>query len=249
VDRVMTNRGHPVRFSASQAFQAAKGFGRQHLPFLHPVWMVVKRTVFRLRFRSTEARFDAIFRNNHWRNAESVSGFGSSMEATAGVRRAMAEMLSRYPIRSVLDVPCGDFNWMRHVDFQGSYCGADIVRDLVAMNQLRYGNDRRRFIVLDVINDPLPRSDLILCRDCLNHLSIDEVIRALGNIRASDSQYAVLTQYPMTKVNRAQTSGWDYRPLNLEQPPFSWPPPIETWAEPGEPGKTLALWRIGDPMV
>lgn len=245
----MTNEGRRVQYRVREALKAVKSLGRRHLPFLHPVWMLVKRTAFRLRFRSTQARFDAIFHGNHWRNPESVSGFGSSIEATAGARRAVAEIAERYSIGSLLDVPCGDFNWMQHVDFPGSYCGADIVRDLVAMNQLRYGNDRRRFIVLDVIHDPLPRTDLILCRDCLNHLSLDEVVDALANIRASGSAYVALTQYPTTSTNRSQKSGFDYRPLNLERPPFNWPPPIEVWVEPGEPGKTLALWRVGERTV
>jgi SAM-dependent methyltransferase len=221
-------------------------FGRRRLPFLHPLWMLVKRTLFRRRFRSMEARFEAIYRSNHWRNSESLSGFGSSMEATAVARKALAAIVARYSVASILDVPCGDFNWMRHVEFQGSYCGADIVRDLVALNQLRYGDDRRRFIVLDVTKDPLPRSDLIVCRDCLNHLSIEEAAHALENIHASGSQYVALTHYPVTKINSSQKSGFDYRPLNLERPPFNWPPPIEVWEEPGEPGKTLALWKIAD---
>jgi SAM-dependent methyltransferase len=242
----MISKGHGV---SNRVGRALMGVGRRHLLVLHPLWMHLKRAVFRLRFRSTEARFDAIYRGNHWRNPESASGFGSSMEATAVARSALAEIIARYSVTSILDIPCGDFNWMRHVDFEGSYCGADIVRDLVAVNQLRYGSDQRRFVVLDVISDSLPRSDLILCRDCLNHLSIDEAVRALTNVVASGSRYVLLTHYPMTKINRSQRSGFDYRPLNLERPPFNWPQPIGFWEEPREPGKTLALWKIPEPTT
>jgi len=222
------------------------GVARRHLRVLHPVWMVLKRAAFRLRYRSTQARFDAIYRDNHWRNPESVSGFGSSNEATLEARRTLAQIIADYSVTSILDIPCGDFNWVRHVDFKGSYCGADIVRDLVAVNNRRYGNERRRFIVLDVTRDALPRSDLILCRDCLNHLSIDEAVLALTNIRASASEYVLLTHYPTTAANRSQQSGFDYRPLNLERPPFNLPPPIGIWEEPAEPGKTLSLWRVAE---
>ena len=72
-----------------------------------------------------------------------VSGFGSSFEATAAVRKAVAEIAERYAIASLLDVPCGDFNWMQHVAFKGSYCGGDIVSELIAKNRARYGNGRR----------------------------------------------------------------------------------------------------------
>ena len=228
----------------TRAFTAIKRVGRQRLPFLHPMWMALKRTTFRLRYRTTEARFDEIYRGNHWRNAESLSGFGSSLDATSAARRAVSEIVERYSVESLLDVPCGDFNWMSRVDFKGSYCGGDIVRDLIARNQARYGDERRRFVVLDVTGDALPRSDLILCRDCLNHLSIGEASRALDNILESGSKYAALTQYPFTPVNRPQESGFMYRPLNLERPPFNWPPPEEVWEETSEPGKTLALWRL-----
>jgi SAM-dependent methyltransferase len=226
-----------------------RNIGRRYVPLLHPLWMSVKRTIFRLRFRSTDARFREVFRGNHWRNPESVSGFGSSMEATADVRRAVAEIAERYEIRSLLDVPCGDFNWMQSVDFAGSYCGGDIVSDLIALNQARYGNSRRQFVVLDVIRDPLPRSDLVLCRDCLNHLSIPEAAHALGNIVKSGSSYLAVTHYPTAITNRSQTSGFDYRPLNLQRPPFNLPPPTEVWEESAEPGKTLALWRLDSVRV
>jgi SAM-dependent methyltransferase len=206
--------------------------------------MLVKRTAFRRRFRTTEERFTEIFRANHWRNVESASGFGSSLEATVQTRDALRELLDRYAITSLLDVPCGDFNWMQRVDFGGDYCGADIVPELVARNQRLFGGDRRRFIVLDVTRDPLPTSDLIFCRDCLNHLSLDEAVLALGNIAKSGSSHAALTHHPTTIVNRPQASGFDYRPLNLRLPPFNWPEPVEVWAE-AEPGKTLALWRLG----
>jgi hypothetical protein len=222
---------------------AVKAFGQRHAPFLHPWWMFVKRTVFRRRFRTTQERFTEIFRANHWRNVESASGFGSSLEATVQTREALIELVDRYAITSLLDVPCGDFHWMQTVDFGGDYCGADIVPELVAQNQQRFGDDRRRFIVLDVTRDPLPRSDLILCRDCLNHLSLEEAVRALQNIAGSGSPHVALTHHPTTMVNRPQSSGFDYRPLNLMLPPFNWPEPIDVWAE-AEPGKTLALWGL-----
>jgi SAM-dependent methyltransferase len=240
----VTGRGHGSQSGADRAFRAVKGVGRRRLSFLQPVWMRLKRTVFRLRFRSAESRFSEIFRGNHWRNPESASGFGSSLEATVDARRAVTEIVERYAVTSLLDVPCGDFNWMSQVDFKGSYCGGDIVRDLIAENQARYGDERRRFVVLDVTRDPLPASDLVLCRDCLNHLSIGEAARALGNIVESGSSYAALTHYPETPLNGAQETGFIYRPLNLELPPFNWPPPLEIWEEPSQPGKTLALWRL-----
>ena len=45
---------------------------------------------------------------------------------------------------SLLDAPCGDFNWMRHVPLGGvSYTGADVVPELIARNRRDYGRDGR----------------------------------------------------------------------------------------------------------
>ena len=41
---------------------AARAFGRRHLPFLHPGWMLVKRTAFHRRYRSSQERFTEIYR-------------------------------------------------------------------------------------------------------------------------------------------------------------------------------------------
>jgi hypothetical protein len=42
-------------------------------------------------------------------------------------------LLRQFEIHSLLDLPCGDFNWMQHVDLQGiKYTGGDIVEALVA---------------------------------------------------------------------------------------------------------------------
>jgi hypothetical protein len=205
--------------------------------------MLVKRTAFHRRYRSSQERFTEIFRANHWRNVESVSGFGSTLEATVLTRRALSDLLDRYPIANILDVPCGDFHWMQHLEFKGDYRGADIVPELVTRNQRLFGDERRTFLILDVTGDALPRSDLILCRDCLNHLSLGEAQRALENMAESGSSYVALTHHPGTSVNRPQASGFDYRPLNLTKSPFNWPEPIEMWPE-ADPGKTLALWPL-----
>lgn len=229
-----------------RTYDSLKRFGRRHLRWLLPIWIRLKRLAFRLRFRSTAARFNEIYRGNHWRNAESTSGFGSSIEATVGARTAIAQTIERYAIGSILDIPCGDFNWMRLVEFGGTYRGADVVPDLVRRNQDLYGGDLRTFTVMDVTRDALPTSDLVLCRDCLNHLSLNEVQAALSNILDSGSQYAALTHFPECATNRDQESSFVYRPLNVVRRPFNWPAPIDIWEDQGDQGKHLAVWFLED---
>ena len=89
----------------------------------------------------------------------------------------------------MLDVPCGDFYWMRLVPLDVDYTGGDIVSDIVARNQAQYGDERRRFLRLDLLQDPLPAADLIFCRDCLVHLSNAHIRRAVSytHLRAHET--------------------------------------------------------------
>lgn len=83
----------------------------------------------RNRGQSPRDIFSRYWSSNHWRNAESRSGDGSTLAYTARLREQLPLLISRYRVRSMLDLPCGDFNWFRHVELPASvdYIGADIV--------------------------------------------------------------------------------------------------------------------------
>ena len=96
--------------------------------------------------------FNKIYRLNNWRDAHSVSGPGSNLKNTDILRKELPIILKDLNIKSLLDIPCGDYFWMKEIvlpiDF---YIGADIVDDLVAKNKNLYENDKRKFINLDII--------------------------------------------------------------------------------------------------
>lgn len=194
-------------------------------------------------------RFAHIARRNLW-GAASRSGLGSELGATARLRAELPSFLARHEVRSILDVPCGDFGWLSSVDLGVSYIGADIVPSLVDENERRYGGPSagRRFVALDLTKDALPRADLVLCRDCLVHLSFDNVRRALANIRASGAKYLLTTTFLDHDANTDIEDG-DWRMLNLERAPFNLPPAIEVLIEGCEEGggayadKALGLWE------
>ena len=111
---------------------------RRRFPALARVWQ-------RLRYHprlagSPEQVFAEFYRDNKWGDAESVSGAGSNLTQTAEVRRVLPGLLAELGCRSMLDVPCGDFYWMRLVPLDVDYTGGDIVSDIVARNQEQYGN-------------------------------------------------------------------------------------------------------------
>jgi hypothetical protein len=194
-------------------------------------------------------RFEYIRRRNLWGCEESVSGTGSTLEETANLREGIPALLREIGAQSILDVPCGDFSWLSTIDPGVLYTGADIVADLVHANQQRYGRDDRRFLLIDLTADPLPPADLVLCRDCLVHLSFANIHRALANIRACGARWLLTTHFLRQSENRDIEDG-DWRPLNLELPPFNLPAParsiVENCLEAGGAydDKSLSLWRL-----
>ncbi len=201
-------------------------------------------------FLSVEGRFRRVYRKNKWRDPESVSGPGSSRAQTAALREALPGLLRELEVRTLLDVPCGDFNWMREVDLPVErYIGGDIVAELVDANAKTFGDEKHSFVRLDLLRDPLPQADLALCRDCLVHFSFADAFRALAALRASGAHHLLITTYTSVERNRDVLTG-EWRTLNLQRAPFGFPEPLrlvnERCPDPRYPDKHLGLWAVAD---
>ncbi len=152
----------------------------------------------------------------------------------------------------MIDIPCGDFHWMQHVDLSGiQYVGADVVQEAHRQEQFWHAKPGIRFLHLDLINGPLPTVDLVFCRDCLVHFSYAHIRAALRNIVRSESTYLMATTFASRRGNTdISTGGW--RPLNLAAPPFAFPEPLvllnEGCTEAG--GRTpTSAWPCGGSMT
>jgi hypothetical protein len=207
----------------------------------------------RSRQRQLDEFFEYAYAHNFWGGQESRSGTGSALSQTSRIIEALPAIFEEYEINSVLDIPCGDFNWMKNVNLsQVDYTGADIVDTLIACNAKTYSRDAVRFRKLNLVTDPLPTVDLVLCRDGLVHFFYADIFRALANVVRSGSQYLMMTNFAGRKSNNDMDSVGGWRVLNFEAPPFSFPPPI-TMVNEGcteDAGifsdKSLGLWRIQD---
>jgi len=99
------------------------------------------------------------------------------------------------------------------------------------------------------LESPLPAADMLLCRDCLVHLSNAHIRRALANIRASDTTYLLTTTFTDRDRNQDIPTG-SWRPINLLLPPYNFPEPLrlidERCPDPTYADKHLGLWRVAD---
>lgn len=169
-----------------------------------------------------EEKFTEIYEKNLWLSAESRSGLGSELKYAQSITKELPFLLLKYNITSILDIPCGDYNWMRYVNLYGAqYIGADIVKSLIEDNKQKYPNVD--FRVLDITKDDLPKVDLVFVRDCLGHLSNENVHKALENLKRSGSKYLLSTSFTKWVGNtNIEDGGW--KCINLLTEPFNLKP-------------------------
>ena len=71
---------------------------------------------------SRKSAFTAIYHLDDWNAKDasgddaSVSGPGSTLDATFALRTALPTLITDLNIRTILDAPCGDCRWIRHAD-------------------------------------------------------------------------------------------------------------------------------------
>jgi len=208
-----------------------------------------KLDYFKYQFISSEKIFTDIYKNNRWKGLESRSGIGSDLKSTEHIQEELPKLFKELKISSILDIPCGDFWWLKEVDLSFLfYTGADIVEDIIKNNSENYSNEKRIFLKLDITKDFLPTSNLIFCRDIFIHLSFSDIKKAIKNIKNSSSKYLLTNSYDNIMINHdISTGGW--RPINLMLPPFTFPRPIRSIHEKffeKDYDKNLYLWKISD---
>ena len=186
--------------------------------------------------------FANIYQHNLWGGRESRSGSGSDLVETAKIIDGLSKFLLDNKVGSMLDVPCGDFNWMPKVldkvpDL--SYIGGDIVPQAIRDNMAK--RLELDFRVMDLTVDPLPQVELIFVRDCLGHLSNENIARSIENIKIANPKYLAATHWPEYKSVDIVDGGW--QPINMDQyldDSFKLVDELEEYFD----GKKIGIWEI-----
>jgi hypothetical protein len=209
--------------------------------------------------------FSRIYENYGFGSTESRSGPGSTLEETKLLREEIKKLIIEKEIKSVVDIPCGDFHWMKEIVFNfDSYIGGDIVEKAIETNNERYSNSRIKFIHFDLVNDSIPEGDLLIVRDVIGHFPIEGGKKIIENILKSKCKYLLSTTWASKRENiwskcnhgdvHRENEGVDFGrfyPVNLMADPFNFPEAdifleedvrVDNWDNGNR--KTLALWDL-----
>lgn len=190
--------------------------------------------------------FSQIYANGAWvmrENQDSLSGVGSTQAATRELSIQLSEFLRAVGCRRLVDIGCGDFNWMHTVEGDFDYLGIDVVPQVIEQNTARYANTRRRFLCGDATRGPIEAGDVAICREVLFHLSFQDGMKLLRNVRAAGFEHVLFTTDNSIWFNSDIRSG-DFRRISLLKSPYALPTPSRELADDKvSRGRVMAVWQ------
>jgi SAM-dependent methyltransferase len=180
---------------------------------------------------SVAETFRDIYRTKKWgdNGTPFYSGAGSHGPASEQYCAVVTKFIRDNQIQSVVDLGCGDFAIGNRI-VEGTrvrYTGIDVVPELIEYHQRTVRNARASFQCADITKDPAPAADLCLVRQVLQHLSNDEIMKVLTNLRKFP--WVLISEdvlrHPRS-FNRDKPHGPDVRAyfgsgVFVDRPPFS----------------------------
>ncbi len=196
--------------------------------------------------------FNQYFKNKFWGNQDGSSGPNSAFSETPKLRKNLENLFTELTIKTLFDAGCGDANLFKylsltHENFKNIkiYTGAECVESLTQQNQKNFAHlSNFNFVTQDLLKDPIPTVDLILCRDVIHYWPNQSISHFLKHCLESKSRYLLITHNIHSAISaNSPTEFGIFRPVNLTQRPFFWPQPISTLSE-DIFGKELALFEL-----
>ena len=191
-----------------------------------------------------KAVFRNIYKSNGWKSKESVSGPGSAVSRTIELRQKLLQIITNFNIKSVVDIPCGDLNWISPIlDKIPNYVGIDIVDELILKNKKKFNNNI--FYIDDIRSSEKLNCDLLIVRDALFHFSRKNVMLALKNIKKNNPQYILTTEVINKNHKNKNIRDGAWHPIALQNSPYNFPEPIFKIKEDAK-HKYICLWKVKD---
>jgi hypothetical protein len=161
--------------------------------------------------------FTEIYSSDYWR----LTKIPAEPDRHQRFATLIENAIRAYKVESVVEFGCGFWNYGKLVDWSGlTYDGFDVVPGLSDLNADACDAPNIRFHQLTKEAD-LPRADLLICKDVLQHLPSDDVLHYLAIFKALFPYMLIVNDImPDDNVNGPIAHG-GYRALRLDLPPFN----------------------------
>jgi hypothetical protein len=176
--------------------------------------------------------FYLIYKTNHWnryqkinKNNILVSGPGSIPGSiqTKNIIDNLDFFIKKNNIKSILDMPCGDFSWMQDLIKKNNYInytGYDIVEDIIFYNNKKYSKNNISFFCKDIVNETnFNNFDLVFIRDFFIHIDYVSINKILDNIKRSKVKFIACSNNN-NAINNKDIAVGQHRKINLTIEPF-----------------------------
>lgn len=169
-------------------------------------------------------------------------GHTEVMSVSSDLLTRVATCIREVGVQQVLNYPCAHFPDLDQALAQGGIqcVNADMVRG--------HG------LHLNLLYDPVPRVDLVVMRNFLDHINTQDALLILERLRNGGVRYLLSTDYPCLNCNWNNVAG-EWRPLSLTLPPYNLSHPergerpetnvfISDADEQRRPDRSFALFRL-----
>lgn len=175
----------------------------------------------------------------------SASGKGSWLGYnTETSMQQLKETIQKYNIKSMVDMPCGDVNWIFdsfETDSLPLYVGLDVASAVIEVNKKRFAHHKNKeFHFWDASHCAVPRFfnetsskeetfDLVHVRDVVQHMSIDLGVKYFCNVFKSGAKFLLTTTFPGHGGEHKNVVDGDFYKNDLSQEPFAFPEPSDPY--------------------
>ena len=167
---------------------------------------------------SNKEVFSKIYKENLWHGG---SGTGSKIENVKEYVEVLQKYIDKPEVKTVLDLGCGDWQFSKFLDLSSvSYLGVDVVESVIESNSTSYSASNIKFISRDITTYEVPKADLIICKDVLQHLSNKDVVIILVKIITSSKFSLITNDFKPENTENKDINNGDYRCLDLTLSPF-----------------------------
>ena len=182
---------------------------------------------------------------------ESLCGSGSWKKQATDAREFIQEKIIEHKYETILDLGCGDWNWMEDIDFQGAnYLGIDADAEMIYDNSVKYSFNGISFRYGDIFSIDIPEVDLVICRDVLFHVRSELAVSLINKLKQRTRLHFISTSFNQEKMNQEpraynKIEDWGFYRINLLVDPFNLKDNlIETREEKTSNGRSINLFYL-----